>query len=572
MQDESCSSIEARIEKVIAEVKEEEKPNVAALARRFDLPEQRLRARLRGRLSRQQREVTNRRLFTDQELALCQYLDRLDELGIPPRFCHISSYANSILLEVQTDSADAPPKVSSTWTRRFLQRNPEYHVRKQKTLDVERKRSHDAEELGNWFERYKVLVEEKGIQRAVIYNFDETGFRIGIGHDQWVVTRDAKRPLTQASSSNRELVTVIETISGDGGVLPPMIIVPGALHMEDWYTRTAVPDNFLIGLSDSGYSNDRFALKWLYHFEAFSSKRQVGAWRLLILDGHESHTTREFITFCDEHQIILFCLPSHCTHLLQPLDVVVFQPYKHYHAEALDIATRTGCSQFDKVEFFTAIESIRMQTFKPTTILSAFRETGLWPFNPDVVLNKLQPITVPLRQHTPIPGPQLDDPPSTPTTLCSLKYHADSLVSTLPPLSPSSNRHLQQYLKGSLAIAQSGALALQDLENTKAAELARAARQKRSRRPLQKGGVLYAYEAREMVKQKEQDSVEKELEKAQRALENAQKTADRKVQKEWKEISKQMRKEVKDRNKKRKINRLFSSQIGHHIVRIARCI
>jgi len=150
--------------------------------------------------------------------------------------------------------------------------------------------------------------------------------------------------------------------------------------------------------------------------------------------------------------------------------VVVFQLYKHYHTEALDIATRMGCSQFDKVEFFTAIESICIQTFKPTTIiLSAFRETGLWLFNPDIVLDKLQPIRVPLRQHTPIPGLQLDDLPSTPTTLCLLQYYADSLVSTLPPPSPTSNRHLQQYLKWSLAIPQSTALALQDLENTKAA-------------------------------------------------------------------------------------------------------
>jgi len=46
------------------------------------------------------------------------------------------------------------------------------------------------------------------------------------------------------------------------------------------------------------------------------------------------------------------------------------------------------------------------------------------------------------------------------------------------------------------------------------AKLVQAARQKCSQWPLQKGGVLYAYEAREMIKQKEQDSVEKELEKA----------------------------------------------------------
>ena len=567
MQSEDYSIIEARIEEAIDEMKNEKKTNIAALARKYALPEQRLRARLKGRISRKQRESPNRKLTADQELGLCQYLDRLDELGIPPRYRHISSYANSILLGVHTDTAEPPPTVGPAWTQHFLQRHPEYHVRKQKTLDVERKQSHDPEVLQNWFRRYQAIVEEKGIQRADIYNFDETGFRIGIGRDQWVVTREAKRPLTLGSSSNRESVTVIEAISGDGGVLPPMIILPGALHMEDWYTKTAIPDTFLIGVSDTGYSNDNLALKWLSHFEAFSAKRQVGSWRLLILDGHDSHSTREFITFCDEHRIILFCLPSHCTHLLQPLDVVVFQPYKHYHGEAVDAATRTGCSQFDKTEFFTAIESIRTQTFKPTTILSAFRKTGLWPFNPDMVLDKLQPIPAPARRpSTPIPGPQVDSSPTTPKTLRSLKQHADSLAFDLNEIPPSSYLHLQKYLKGSLAFAQSGALALQHLEDTKAAELARPARQKRNRRSLQKGGVLYAYEAREMVKQKEKDTVEKELEKAQRAFDHAQNTVEKKVTKQWKEISKQMRKAVRDRTRKRRFRGILGREIRPRIV------
>ena len=55
------------------------------------------------------------------------------------------------------------------------------------------------------------------------------------------------------------------------------------------------------------------------------------------MDGYGSHCTQEFIQFCDDNGIIPFSFPLHSTHLLQPLDVVVFQPLKHYHAEALDL-------------------------------------------------------------------------------------------------------------------------------------------------------------------------------------------------------------------------------------------
>jgi hypothetical protein len=75
----------------------------------------------------------------------------------------------------------------------------------------------------------------------------------------------------------------------------------------------------------------------------------------------------------------LFFLIPHTTHHLQPLDVVVFQPYKHYYAEAIDEATRLGCSNFNETEFLTSISSIRAKTFKKSTILSAFEKTGLIP-------------------------------------------------------------------------------------------------------------------------------------------------------------------------------------------------
>ncbi len=107
---------------------------------------------------------------------------------------------------------------------------------------------------------------------------------------------------------------------------------------------------------------------------------------MLFFDGYESHCTLEFLETCKANKIVLFCLPPQTSHLLQPLDVVVFQPYKHYHGQAIDAAPRTGCSDFNKVEFLYAISSIRQQTFKNTTICSSFRRIALCPYNPKLVV------------------------------------------------------------------------------------------------------------------------------------------------------------------------------------------
>ena len=70
-----------------------------------------------------------------------------------------------------------------------------------------------------------------------------------------------------------------------------------------------------------------------------------------------------------------------------------------------------------------------------------------------------------------------------------------------------------------MALAQSGALAMEHMENTRAAELARNARRRaQSKRQVGSGGVLYPSDAPQMVKQRE----DAELEKAEIQLHKAQ--------------------------------------------------
>jgi hypothetical protein len=92
----------------------------------------------------------------------------------------------------------------------------------------------------------------------------------------------------------------------------------------------------------------------------------------------------------------MFCLPPHTSHILQPLNVVLFQLFKHFHDKAVDYATRTGCGDFTKLEFLAAIDSIRQQTFKKSSILSSFQECSLVSFNSSIVLVKVQEYEAPV--------------------------------------------------------------------------------------------------------------------------------------------------------------------------------
>ena len=71
--------------------------------------------------------------------------------------------------------------------------------------------------------------------------------------------------------------------------------------------------------------------------------------------------------------------PPHSTHLTQPLDVGVFQPMKHYHAEAVDNAIRLGDVDFNRLDFLAAFNQFRTKAFKSSTIKPAWEKTGLIP-------------------------------------------------------------------------------------------------------------------------------------------------------------------------------------------------
>ena len=96
-----------------------------------------------------------------------------------------------------------------------------------------------------------------------------------------------------------------------------------------------------ISHSPKGWTDQELGSKWLERdFEpATAARNPSGGYRLLILDGHNSHCTYAFCTFAEKHNIIVVCLPSHTTHILQPCDVGVFGPLSKLWKSQVNKAT-----------------------------------------------------------------------------------------------------------------------------------------------------------------------------------------------------------------------------------------
>lgn len=498
------AEIENRILKAIASVQHEKNINISRLSKDFDIPYYRLYRRIHNKPSKSTRKAAGRKLDDAQELAVTEYLGKMDDMGMSARLRMVPSLASAILKE----SSSSESTVGEKWAPRFLRRHPELSKSKQRPIDVKRYLAQSPYNIGHFLDKLKEVLDTHAIQPCDIYNFDESGFQIGVAKNQRVLVRSEHkhRAVCAPGSNNRELLTVAECISADGEVLPPFLILKGVTLLERYLPD--LPAQWLVGTSETAFINDELAIEYFQHFNRYSKQRQQGSHRLLLLDGHGSHLTKQVIDFCNWNNIIIYTLPPHSTHFLQPLDVGVFQAYKHFHKEAIDAATRAGSYDFSRVDFLAALPDIRMKVFKPNTIRSAWAKCGIYPFKPDIVLDVIR------RQRTPSPNAQLegdviDSTPSSgsshdlPTDIKSLERRTASIKRLSAGLAHDElTERIKLITDGALLLAHQGKLAQDALAQTKAATNARVLRANRNRKQLDAGGVVYLHQARDTVERR----------------------------------------------------------------------
>ncbi|KAF4308201.1 hypothetical protein GTA08_BOTSDO03422 [Botryosphaeria dothidea] len=115
------------------------------------------------------------------------------------------------------------------------------------------------------------------------------------GGDQDVSKRSERRGKRKVvQPGNREWTTVIQAINAAGWAIPPFIIFAGKNHISSWYEDNAIAGDWVIRVSENGWTTNKLGVAWLKHFDAHTKTRTVGTHRLLIIDGHSSHNSLDF--------------------------------------------------------------------------------------------------------------------------------------------------------------------------------------------------------------------------------------------------------------------------------------
>ncbi|KIK26418.1 hypothetical protein PISMIDRAFT_38990, partial [Pisolithus microcarpus 441] len=113
----------------------------------------------------------------------------------------------------------------------------------------------------------------------------------------------------QQQDGNQENITVMVTICTDGETIPPLVIYKVNKILE----TTSTSPCHSIAHSKKGWTDGVIGWLWIEDFDKQTCIKANGRTHLLLVDGHNSHYTLEFLNYAQEHNIQILCYPSHLT-------------------------------------------------------------------------------------------------------------------------------------------------------------------------------------------------------------------------------------------------------------------
>ena len=493
---------ESQLNLALQAIRRDPKLKVYTASKIYKVDHRKLGRRLRGMLPRRAIEANSRKMSDLEESVLCSHILHLASKGFPPRLCVVEDMANRILATRQAE------RVGPRWAANFVRRRPELRTRFQRKYDYQRAKCEDPEIIRGWFELVRNTIVKYAIIDADIYNFDETGFMMGqISTGMVVTSSDGRGQAKKTQPGNREWVTVVQAVSATGYAVPPFLIVAAKTHLDSWYDEVEFPPRWRAGVSQNGWTTNKLAKDWVRHFEEFTTPRKVGVYRLLVLDGHESHHSDKFEEYCKAHNIITLCMPPHSSHILQPLDVGCFGPLKKSYGRQIEHLMRQQITHVTKEDFIPAFRAAFEESLTESNVQGGFRGAGLVPFDPERVISALD-----LKLRTPTPQnsrpstaqPWTSQTPNNTLQATSQSSFIKDRVTRHQGSSPTSILDaIDQFTKGTSKVMVKLALLDAEVKELRKANEILSKRRQRKKSRLQTGGSLNLQEAQALMDERD---------------------------------------------------------------------
>ena len=304
---------------------------------------------------------------------------------------------------------DKEHPLSFQWYSDFMGRWPELKVIKPRGLEMQRAKATTLDCVTNYYNELNHILTKYDLHDKPerIYNVDEKG--LSTSHKApGVVALVGSKP-SAVTSNSRILVTVLGCGNALGYQVPPFFVFPGArMRQELLEGKTPGADG---DVTDSGWSNsDIFKGYVMNHLLKYLPERNEKNPVLLLYDGHRSHINLGIIDWAQQEHVVLFVLPAHTSHVLQPLDVGCFGPYERIFNNLSHKFMREHCGEsITRYNICSLGCQAYLKALSPDNLQSSFRRSGIYPFNPNAVHpSNFKPAEVLEQEESCDPAPQAE--------------------------------------------------------------------------------------------------------------------------------------------------------------------
>ncbi|XP_066590532.1 uncharacterized protein [Prorops nasuta] len=291
------------------------------------------------------------------------------------------------LLDKKTPFTNRRP--GRRWYESFRKRHNNISLRTPQHLTLTRA-SVTEEDLRDWFREIEEYLRKKGlidIQPSRVFNCDETNMQLIPKSEKVLTEIGARSAYKIVDGFEKESVTALFMYSADGSRAPPMLMFKYKDSVPKSISKNC-PVDWGIGISENGWMTTETFYEYIANiFYPWLLKENIEFPVIIYLDGHSSHVTIPLVKFCRENRIELIALFPNATHILQPLDIALFHPFKDlWRKTVLKWKAENNQSRLKKEHVSKVLaETLACFTNEKKIIQGGFQAAGLMPFNPNAI-------------------------------------------------------------------------------------------------------------------------------------------------------------------------------------------
>lgn len=339
-------------------------------------------------------------LSKTEEDTLIAYIVTVSNWGFPfdkNDLCHLTKlYLDKCQRKVRQFKDNLPTR---QWAGRFLKR----HVKElshKKCQNLKRNKAELKEEsMRIYFDNLReTLTEEDGsfVPPHRIFNYDETNLSDDPGTKRCIFKRGVKYP-ERIMDSSKSSTSLMFCGSATGALLPPYVVYKSKHLYNEWMKGGPLGTRYnrsKSGWFDAIIFQDWFEEMFIPHVKQHKLNEHGKV--VIIGDNLSSHFSPKVLNLCEENHVSFACLPKNSTHLTQPLDVAFYSPLKTFWRGILEKwkkGLQKKSQTITKEKFPGLLNQVCIkiggEDSQSDQLVSGFKKTGIFPFNPDAVICRL---------------------------------------------------------------------------------------------------------------------------------------------------------------------------------------